>query len=586
MRPLAAADRRTDDRHGEGTGTETGAAGHYWSALAGFAILEAGGNAVDAGVAMGIATGVLESEFVGFGGVAPTMIYLEETREVVVISGVGPWPKAATTEFFAERFGGRVPPGILNTVVPAAPGIWIAALERYGTLSFGEVAAAATRFARDGFPMYPMFRERLIEHRHEFAGWPTTAAIFTPGGRIPDESELFVQRDLAATLQYLADEEAAHRGKGREAGLRAARDAFYRGDIAAAMIRQQHDLGGLMTAEDLASFRARFETPCRIRFGEIDVYGCGPWSQGPLVLEALALLDGADLAGMGHNSADYVHTVTEAMKLAAADRESYFGDPDFVDVPLDRLLDKGYVAERRRMIRAAEAWPGLPPFGKLPGYDLPPWQPDPSARSEKPAGASETDSLETSHLCVADRSGNLFAATPSDPTISGPVTPGTGITPSMWGSRAYTDPRHPAAVGPGRRPRMSANPMMAIREGRSVTSFGSPGSEVLGQAQLQAFLNVFVFGMTPQAAVEAPRFASYSWPASAIPHAYHPGRLNLEADIGEAVGAELAARGHKIEWWPTQKWSAGSVCSASIDMVTGLRSGAADPRRTAYAVGW
>lgn len=559
------------------------AAGHYWAALAGFTILEAGGNAIDAGVAMGIATAVLESEFVGFGGVAPTMIYLAETREVVVISGVGPWPKAATTDYFTERFGGRVPPGILNTVVPAAPGIWIAALERYGTLSFGEVAAAAIRFARDGFPVYPMFREILLDHRHEFADWPTTAAIFMPDGRIPEEGDLFVQRDLAASLQYLADEETAHRGKGRDAGLRAVYDAFYRGDIAAAMVRQQRDLGGLMTVEDLASFRARFEAPCHTRFGDVDVYGCGPWCQGPLVLEALNILDGVGLAAMGHNSADYVHSVTEAMKLAAADREVYFGDPDFVDVPLDRLLSAAYAAERRQMIRPGEAWPAMPPFGTLAGYDLPPWQPDPSAQSR---AATDTAALETSHLCAADRFGNLFAATPSDPTISGPVTPGTGITPSMWGSRAYTDPRHPAAVGPGRRPRMSANPMMAIRAGHSVTSFGSPGSEVLGQAQLQAFLNVFVFGMGPQAAVEAPRFASYSWPASAIPHSYFPGRLNLEADIGEVVGADLAARGHKIEWWPAQRWSAGSVCSVGIDLVSGLRSGAADPRRTAYAVGW
>ncbi len=561
------------------------AAGHYWAAQAGFQVMEAGGNAIDAGVAMGIATAVLESELVGFGGVAPSMIYLGETREIVVISGVGPWPMAATPDYFNERFDGRVPPGILNTVVPAAPGIWIAALERYGTLSFGEVAASAIRFAREGFPMYPIFRGRLIEHRHEFEDWPTTAAIFLPGGRVPDEGALFVQSDLAATLQYLADEEAAHRGKGRTAGLQAARDAFYEGDIAAAMIRQQQELGGLMTAADLAPFRARSEKPCRVRFGDIDVYGCGPWSQGPLVLQALNILDGVDLAAMGHNSADYVHTVTEALKLAAADREAYFGDPDFVDVPLDRLLAASYAAERRKMIRPAEAWPGMPPFGTLPGHDLPPWRPDPSSRSRE-AAAPAVASLETSHLSAADRFGNIFAATPSDPTISGPVTPGTGITPSMWGSRAYTDPRHPAAVGPGRRPRMSANPMIAVRDGRSISSFGSPGSEVLGQAQIQAFLNVFVFGMTPQAAVEAPRFASYSWPGSAIPHGYRPGRLNLEADIGEAVGADLAARGHKIDWWPPKRWSAGSVCSVGIDSATGLRYGAADSRRTAYAVGW
>lgn len=560
------------------------AAGHYWTALAGHEILEAGGNAVDAGVAMGIATNVLESEFTGFGGVAPTMMYLADMRQVIVISGVGPWPRAATPDYFNERFAGRVPPGILNTVVPAAPGIWISALRRYGTMSFGAVAAAATRFARDGFPVYPMFREILIDHRDEFEPWPTTTEIFLPGGEIPEEGDLFVQRDLAATLQYMADTEAAQRSNGRDAGLQAAHDAFYKGDIAAALVRQQQELGGLMTAEDLASFEARFETPCRIRFGSLDVYGCGPWSQGPLVLSALAQLAGVDLAAMRHNSADYIHTVTEAMKLAAADREAYFGDPDFIAVPIDRLLSDDYAATRRKMIRPAEAWPGLPPFGEVPGFDLPAWQPDPSARSYD--AADPTGALETSHLCVADRFGNLFASTPSDPTISGPVAPGTGITPSMWGSRAYTDPRHPGAVGPGRRPRMSANPMIAIRDGRSIASFGSPGSEVLGQAQLQVFLNINVFGMDPQAAVEAPRFASYSWPASAIPHSYHPGRLNLEADIGDAVGADLAGRGHRIEWWPPRKWSAGSVCSVGIDMATGLRYGAADPRRTAYAVGW
>ncbi len=558
------------------------AAGHYWTALAGFQIMEAGGNAIDAGIAMGIATAVLESELVGFGGVAPVMIYLAETQEIVVVSGVGPWPMAATTDFFQTRFGGRVPPGILNTVVPAAPANWIAALARYGTLTFGEVAAPAIRFARDGFPMYPIFRGRLVEHRDEFEDWPTTSEIFMPEGRIPDEGEIFRQTDLAATLQYLADEEAAHLGHGRDAGLQAAHDAFYKGDIAARMVRQQKEMGGLMTADDLSSFHARFEKPCRTRFRGMDVYGCGPWSQGPLVLEALNILDGIDLAAMGHNSADYVHTVTEALKLAAADREAYFGDPDFVDVPLDRLLSPDYAVERRRMIRPAEAWPEMPPFGKLLGYDLPPWRPDPSARSDD----KEAATLETSHLTAADRFGNLFAATPSDPTISGPVTPGTGITPSMWGSRAYTDPRHPGAVGPGRRPRMSANPMIAIRPGRSVASFGSPGSEVLGQAQLQAFLNVYLFGMSPQAAVEAPRFASYSWPGSAIPHSYHPGRLNLEANIGEAVGADLAGRGHKIQWWPKQRWSAGSICSVGIDTATGLRYGAADSRRTAYAVGW
>lgn len=560
------------------------ASGHYLSAQAGFQILEAGGNAVDAGVATGLATCVLESEFVGFGGVAPTLIYLAERDEVVTISGVGPWPKAASCEYFQKHHGGKVPLGLLHTVVPAAPDIWITALERHGTMSFGEVTAAAIRFARDGFPMYPMMRDRLADKQDEFGQWPSTAAIFLPGGRLPEVGERFVQADLGKSLQYLADEEAAHAARGRSAGLQAARDAFYRGDIAAALVRHQEEEGGLMRMEDLAAFRAEFEAPCRTRFHDIDVYSTGPWCQGPMILEALNFLEGIDLAGMGHNSADYIHAVAEALKLAAADREFYYGDPKFVDVPLDTLLSKPYAAERRSLIRPNEAWPELPPAGTVDGRVPPPWMPDPSSGPAPVREAAEA--LETSYLCAVDRDGNIFSATPSDPMTSGPVTPGIGITVSMWGSRAHTNPNHAACVGPGRRPRMSASPMLGVGEGRFKMPFGSPGSEVVGQAQLQVFLNVNVFGMSPQAAVEAPRFASYSWPGSALPHAYHPGRINLEERIDRAAGDELAARGHKVEWWPERKWLAGSVCTMRIDEKSGLRQAGADPRRTAYAVGW
>ena len=296
-----------------------------------------------------------------------------------------------------------------------------------------------------------------------------------------------------------------------------------------------------------------------------------------MLLEALNILEPLELRALGHNSAGYIHAVIEALKLAAADREAWFGDPDFEDVPLPMLLSKPYAAERGAILDPRAASPAMPPAGRMAR----PWRPDPSAadelRRERPA---------TSFLCVADRYGNVFAATPSDGTIGGPVVPGTGILPSMWGSRGYTAADHPGRVGPGRRPRMSANPAIAIRPGEWIMPFGSPGSEVLGQAMLQTFLNVAVFDMDPQSAVEAPRAASASWPQSALPHAYYPGRLNVEADVGEDVISALAALGHGMEVWPARKYLAGSVCMILSDLRSGVKWAGADPRRTAYAVGW
>ena len=554
--------------------------GHYWASQAGMQVLEAGGNAIDAGVATGLAIDVLESQFVGFGGVAPIMVRVG--GRVQVICGVGPWPAAADITLFHRLYGGAIPDGLLHTVIPAAPANWIEALRRWGTMSFGQVAAAAIRFARDGFPVYPFYHEIIAGKRKEIARWPTTAAVYLPNGGPPVVGEIFRQTDLAATLQYMADQERAAGGD-RLSGLAAAHDAFYRGDIARMIARFHQDNGGWLSARDLAGFRARVEDPVRSRFGDWDLFGCGAWSQGPMVLEALNILDGLDLRGMGHNSAAYVHAVTEALKLAAADREAYFGDPDFEDVPVSALLSPAHAAERRRLFDPARAWPGLPPAGAVADRAPPAWRPDPSAGSgaelvgEKPA---------TSFLCVVDRAGDVFAATPSDGTIGGPVVPGTGVTASMWGSRGYSGLDHPGRVGPGRRPRMSANPAIAIRDGAVVMPFGSPGSEVLGQAMAQVFLNQAVFGMDPQSAVEAPRFASSSWPESTLPHAYRPGHLNVEADVGPGVIEGLRGLGHAVEVWPERKYLAGSVVTIRHELATDVRWAGADPRRQAYAVGW
>ncbi|MSP67194.1 MAG: gamma-glutamyltransferase family protein [Alphaproteobacteria bacterium] len=558
------------------------AAGHHMAAQAGFLILEAGGNAIDAGVAAGIAMGVLQSELVNVAGVAPIIIYLADRREVVTISGLGTWPKAATLELFLNEHAGQIPESLLRTVVPAAPDAWITALERYGTLSFGDVAAAAIRCARDGFPMYPLMARFIAEEQESYRRWDANAAIYLPGGTVPEIGKPFVQSDLARTLQFMVDEERRASGQGRVAGLAAARDAFYRGDIAKTICDYHAANGGLMTMADMAAFRVAVEPPTRTTFRGWDVYACGPWCQGPALLQALNILEEIDLVGLGHNSVDYVHVVAEAIKLAFADREHYYGDPRHVDVPMAALLEKGYAAQRRGLIRKDQAWPEMPPPG------------DPRQQAAILGGAAPVYGLrgvasplrDTSYTCAVDRHGNVFSATPSDVAHEAPVIPGTGLCPSSRGSQSWAVPGHASAVAPGKRPRLTPNPALAIRDGRVFMPFGTPGGDIQVQAMVQAFVNVTVFGMGLQEAVEAPRFGSWSFPNSFEPHGYLSGKLNLERRYDPAIGDGLAARGHDVEWWPEVVWKAGSVSMIAADRESGVLFGAADPRRQAYALGW
>jgi gamma-glutamyltranspeptidase / glutathione hydrolase len=331
--------------------------GHHLAAQAGFEILEAGGNAVDAGVGAGIAMAVLHPDQVNFAGVAPMLIYLAERDEVVSFDGLGTWPKRADPDVFARENGGHIPHGVLRTVVPAAPDAWITALERYGTLRFGDVVAAAIRFARDGFPMYGYLAKRIRERETHFRRWPQNQEIFLPDGKVPTPGQLFVQSDLAGSLQYMVDQENAAKAKDRAGGLAAARDAFYRGDIGKAIVDYHRTHGGWLTESDLAEFRVSTEAPLQIESHGMQVYACGFWCQGPALLQLLRLLEGRDLRGMGHNSPEYLHTLIEAVKLVFADREAYYGDPRFVDVPSKELLSTEYAARRAADLRPDRAWP-------------------------------------------------------------------------------------------------------------------------------------------------------------------------------------------------------------------------------------
>jgi gamma-glutamyltranspeptidase/glutathione hydrolase len=560
------------------------AAGHPLAALAALRILDGGGNAVDAGVAGGLCLGVVHSDMVNVAGVAPIMVYDATRREVHTISGVGTWPARATVDFFRQQCGGEIPVGLLRTVVPAAPDAWITALERFGTMGFAEVAEAAIELAREGFPLGAFSARIIAENAAEYRRWPTNAAIYLPGGRPPAPGQRFVQADLARTLAYMADEDRAARRRGRLAGLQAARDAFYRGDIAAAIARYHAEQGGLLTREDLAAFRVGVEPPERTRFAEYEVYTCGFWCQGPVLLQALNILAGRDLRALGHNSPAYIHVVTEALKLAFADREAYYGDPRQVKVPAAGLLDPGYGAVRARLIDEARAWPEMPPPGDPAlGQAVSPGWHGPTRPGE--AGAPAPAPLDTSYIAVVDRHGHAFSATPSDVATDTPVIPGTGLAVSSRGSQSWLAPEHPSAVAPGKRPRLTPNPAMAFRDGRLVMPFGTPGGDVQTQAMLQVFLNLVVFGMSPQLAVEAPRFATHSFPDSFWPHRYVPGRLTVEGRIPDATVTALAARGHRVVRATDWEWRAGAVCLVRVDGA-GVRWAAADPRRDAYALAW
>jgi gamma-glutamyltranspeptidase/glutathione hydrolase len=547
-------------------------AGHYLAASAGFAILEAGGNAVDAGCAAGLALGVLQPDLVSVAGVAPIMIRLADGR-TESIAGLGHWPRRLPPDVFMREHGGHMPSGVRRMVVPAAPDAWIQALARHGTMRFADIAAAAIRFAADGFAVYDLLHESISIHAAEYATWPQNAAIFLPGGAPPAIGSRFVQADLARSLSYMVDQERAAGGD-RLAGLEAARGEFYRGDLARAITGFVADQGGFLALDDMAEFRSRIEPVVTRPWRGHQVSVCGPWCQGPALLEALLIVERLGLEGLAHNSAEYLHRITEALKGALADREYHFTDPATGHVPLDALLSASHIASRAAAIDLSRAHPGLPEPILGQGASLPP-----ASRAALPKVEADT-----SYVAVVDRWGNAFSATPSDGSWNVPVVPGTGLVVSGRGSQSRPDPKHPAGVAPGKRPRLTPNPAMVVTRDGGVMPFGTPGGDVQIQAMLQVLLNILHFGMDVQAAIEAPRMASYAFPSSFAPYEYFPGRLAVESSIPEGVRDDLAARGHEIRPWPERTWLAGSVEVVLSDPEAGLIHAGADPRRAAYAI--
>jgi gamma-glutamyltranspeptidase/glutathione hydrolase len=546
------------------------AAGHPLAAEAGARMLAAGGNAVDAGVAAGFTLGVVHPDMVSVAGVAPILVHIARTGETTEVSGVGPYPRASSREYFVTRHGGQIPPGLPRTVVPAAPDAWCTALERWGTMSFADVIAPALEHADRGFAVSAFSAYQMGANAEKYKRWPTSAALYLREGRAYRLGEVLVQRELADTLRRMV---AAERqaGGSRAAGVRAARDEFYRGETARRIAEFHRANDGPLALEDLTGFSVEVSPALRTRFGGLEVAACGFWCQGPVLLQSLNMLDGLDLASLGHNSPAYLHRLVETIKLAFADRDAYYGDPKFVDVPAERLLSRGF-AEARRALVGERAWKEMPPAG------------DAAPRRELlPVAGGSSDALDTSYVAVIDAEGNGFSATPSDPNVDSPVVAGVGCVVSPRGSQGWLDPTHASVVAPGKRPRLTPAPAMALQDGKLLMPFGTPGGDVQQQAMLQVLLNVTVFGMPLQEAIEAPRVASRSFPDSFWPHAYSPGKLEVERRVARETRDGLAELGHQLTEWPDWEWRAGAVCAVKVGP-EGTRWGGADPRRGALSI--
>lgn len=555
------------------------ASGHYLATLAAQRVLDQGGNALDAGVTAAMALAVLQPDIVSFAGVAPTLIYLKEEARVVSLAGLGYWPAATDLERLQREGQGTIPEGILRTVMPAAPATHIQALRRWGTLSFEQAVTPAFELARDGFYLYPLLHYSIENYGPAFDRYPENRAVFRLGGRTPAQGSVLRQENLARTLFRLIEAERQCRGD-RDAKLRAVHDCFYRGSIAEDVAAFHAREGGFVTRDDLAGFEVPVEASIACSYKDYTVHSCDVWCQGIVLLEALKILEHVDLPALGLNSVAYIHTVAQALTLAFADREAYVGDPRFVDVPVAGLLADDYAADQRKRIDPRRAFADMPAPGSPQGA--------PASRLGLPAasGGKVPVPADTIYACAADRHGNVYSATLSDNTWDSPMVPGLGLSISSRGSQSRLDPEHPACVAPGKRPRLTPSPALALKNGEFFMAFGTPGGDVQSQAMLQVFLNVTEFGLQLQQAIEAPRFGSFNFPNSFAPNTYIPGRLCVENRIADESIRALAAMGHDIERWGTAVWLAGAVCAVRRDAATGLLHAGADLRREAYALAW
>jgi len=582
---------------------------HWLATAAGMAILEKGGNAFDAAIAAGCVLHIVEPDQNGPGGDVPIILWSAAKERVDVICGQGVAPATASVAKLRD-LGFDVMPGAghLPAVVPGSFGAWMLLLREYGTMRPRDVLEPAINVARNGFVTKRQVSWVLGNVSGFFKQhWPSSAAVFLPGGTAPAAGSLLRLPAQAETYERIV-REAEQAGADRETQIEAARRAWYEGFVAEAIDRffrlpvmdtsgEQH--AGFMTGQDLANWKATVEAPLTIDYGRYRVCKPGPWAQSPVMLQQLALLKGTNIAAMDPMGADFVHTIQECAKLAFADRDAFYGDPKFAAVPLDRLLSEDYNAGRQRLV-GGEASQELRP-GRIEGFggkiplravgstNMGHSEITVAAESDDSRARSWSDFMaeshgDTCHLDVIDRWGNMIAATPSGGWMSGsPVVPGIGFSVSVRGQMFLLDERHPNALAPGKRPRTTLTPSLALRDGAPYLVFGTPGGDQQDQWSLHAFLRHVDHGMNLQEAIDAPSFHTEHMPSSFYPREWMPGHLAVESEFPRATLAELDRRGHKLEI--SGRWEHyNSVTMAARDGEI-LRAGASPRRMQCYAIG-
>jgi len=542
---------------------------HWLASAAGMAVLERGGNAFDAAVAAGFTLQVVEPHLNGPGGDLPVVFWSAQRGEPLVLCAQGTAPAAATIERFQE-LGHVLVPGVgpVAACVPGAFDGWMLLLSDFGTLGPDEVLEYAIGYAEEGYPVVPGMAATIELTSELLRGWPASADLYLPA---PRPGTLFRNPALAATYRSILAETGAG---DRETRIERARAAFYRGFVADEIDRFSAREGGLLAGGDLASWEAAFEPPATFDYGGLTVCKTGAWGQGPVLLQQLALLAGFDLEAIGLGSADYLHTVIECAKLAFADREAFYGDPDFVDVPLERLLSASYNAERRLLVGADASADLRPGGGRLPTL----------FEAVATAGTGEPTRGDTVHLDVADRFGNLVSATPSGGWLqSSPVIPRLGWPLGTRAQMFWLEPGLPSSLAPGKRPRTTLSPSLALRGAEPYLAFGTPGGDQQDQWSLHAFLAHVHFGLDLQAAIDAPGFHTDHFPSSFFPRRAAPRSLSLEARFPEHVVEDLRERGHDVQ--VTDAWSLGRVSAVGREPDGSLKAAANARGMQGYAVG-